>query len=48
MVKSDTWKSKLKERNWEDNYLSGQAFEAFLAQEQKRVAEILTSVGIGR
>jgi len=48
MAKSEAWRAKLKERGWEDNYLSGAAFRTFLVDEQKRVAEILTTVGIGR
>jgi putative tricarboxylic transport membrane protein len=48
MVKSDAWAAKLRERGWEDNYLSGAAFAEFLAGEQKRIKQVLTSVGIGR
>jgi putative tricarboxylic transport membrane protein len=47
LVKSDAWKAKLKEKSWEDNYLSGDQFKSFLTAEQARVAEILKSVGIG-
>jgi putative tricarboxylic transport membrane protein len=47
LVKSEAWKAKLKEKNWEDNYLAGDQFKTFLATEQTRVAEILKSVGIG-
>jgi putative tricarboxylic transport membrane protein len=48
MVKSPQWKKKLAERGWEDNYLAGSAFQNFLAEEQKRVGEILRSVGLAR
>jgi putative tricarboxylic transport membrane protein len=47
LVKSDAWKAKLKERGWEDNYLSGDQFKSFLTAEQARIADILKSVGIG-
>lgn len=46
MVKSDQWKQKLVERNWLDNYLSGPEFATYLAEEDKRVTEILKSVGL--
>jgi putative tricarboxylic transport membrane protein len=48
MVKSPQWKQKLVERGWEDNYLAGAAFQSFLADEQKRVGDILRSVGLAR
>lgn len=46
MVKSEQWKKQLAERNWLDNYLAGPEFEAYLAEENKRVTEILKSVGL--
>jgi putative tricarboxylic transport membrane protein len=48
MVKSPQWQAKLKERGWEDNYLSGDAFVAYVASEQMRVGDVLKSIGIGR
>ena len=48
MVKSDQWKAKLKERGWEENYLSGDAFRKYVTAEQSRVGEIMKSIGIGR
>jgi putative tricarboxylic transport membrane protein len=48
MVKSDQWKAKLKERGWEENYLSGNAFRKYVSDEQTRVSEIMRSVGLGR
>jgi putative tricarboxylic transport membrane protein len=48
MVKSEQWKAKLKERGWEENYLSGDAFRQYVAAEQSRVSEIMKSIGIGR
>ncbi len=46
MVKSDAWKKKLVEKDWLDNYLAGDAFDAFLKQENARVTEILKTVGL--
>jgi putative tricarboxylic transport membrane protein len=46
MVKSKEWTEILKQRGWDDAYLSGDQFAAFLKQEQARVAEVLKSVGL--
>ena len=46
MAKSEQWKKQLAERNWLDNYLAGPEFAAYLAEENKRVTEILKSVGL--
>lgn len=46
MVKSEQWKKQLAERNWLDNYLAGPEFVAYLDEENKRVTEILKSVGL--
>ena len=46
MVKSESWKSVLKQKGWDDAYLPGDQFAAFLKQEQTRVAEVLKSVGL--
>ncbi len=46
MVKTDAWKKKLVEKDWLDNYLSGQAFADYLKSENVRVKEILKSVGL--
>ncbi len=46
MAKSPAWAELLKQRGWDDAYLSGDAFAAFLKQEQARVAEVLKSVGL--
>ncbi len=46
MLKSDSWKSILKQMGWDDAYLAGDAFAAFLKQEQTRVAAVLKSVGL--
>jgi putative tricarboxylic transport membrane protein len=46
MVKSESWKSILKQKGWDDAYLAGDEFAAFLKQEQTRVAGVLKSVGL--
>jgi putative tricarboxylic transport membrane protein len=46
MVKSATWKDILKQKGWDDAFLAGDAFVAFLKQEQTRVNEVLKSVGL--
>jgi putative tricarboxylic transport membrane protein len=46
MAKSATWKDILKQKGWDDAYLAGDAFTAFLKQEQIRVNEVLKSVGL--
>jgi putative tricarboxylic transport membrane protein len=47
MAKSPQWQAKLKEKGWEDNYLSGDGFVNYLKSEQTRVGQVLKSVGIG-
>jgi putative tricarboxylic transport membrane protein len=46
MAKSPAWKDILKQKGWIDAYLPGDAFAAFLKQEQTRVAAVLKSVGL--
>jgi putative tricarboxylic transport membrane protein len=46
MAKSKEWKDILKEKGWDDAYLSGDAFASFLKQEQQRVGDVLKSVGL--
>ncbi len=46
MVKSKEWAELLKSRGWDDYYLAGDAFTAFLKEEQGRVGEVLRSVGL--
>jgi putative tricarboxylic transport membrane protein len=46
LAKSATWKDILKQKGWDDAYLSGDAFVTFLKQEQVRVSEVLKSVGL--
>jgi putative tricarboxylic transport membrane protein len=45
-LKSDEWNKVLKARGWDDAYQDADAFAAFLKQDQVRVKEVLTSVGL--
>jgi putative tricarboxylic transport membrane protein len=45
-VKSKEWAELLKARGWEDYYLPGDQFAAFLKAEQVRVGDVLKSVGL--
>jgi putative tricarboxylic transport membrane protein len=45
-VKSSDWQETLKQKGWDDYYLAGDAFESFLKDEQKRVGDILRSIGL--
>jgi putative tricarboxylic transport membrane protein len=46
LAKSNAWKDMLKQKGWDDAYLPGDAFAKFLGDEQKRVGEVLKSVGL--
>ena len=46
MAKSKTWQEILKQKGWDDAYLAGDGFVAFLKQEQTRVKDVLVSVGL--
>jgi putative tricarboxylic transport membrane protein len=46
LVKSKEWEDIRKQKGWDDAYLSGDAFAKFLAEEQARTREVLTSVGL--
>lgn len=46
MVKSKEWGEVLKARGWDDYYLAGEPFAAFLKDEQARVADVLRSIGL--
>ena len=46
MVKSDAWKEVLKQKGWDDAYLPGDAFAAFLKSENTRVTGVLKSIGL--
>jgi putative tricarboxylic transport membrane protein len=46
LVKSGTWKDILKQKDWDDAYLSGDAFAAFLKQESARISGVMKSIGL--
>jgi putative tricarboxylic transport membrane protein len=46
LVKSKEWQDTLKQKGWDDAYLSGDAFAKQLAEDIARTKEILTSVGL--
>lgn len=46
MVRSAAWKEQLKKHNWEDAYLAGDAFAAFIKSENERIAKVLQGVGL--
>lgn len=46
MVKSKEWAEILKARGWDDAYLGGADFDAFLKAEQARVAKVMQDVGL--
>ena len=46
MHQSAEWKTVLERNNWLDMYLPGPEFEAFLGQENARVASVLESIGL--
>jgi putative tricarboxylic transport membrane protein len=44
---SQEWKDALVKNGWSDAYLSGDGFSTFLTEQDKRVADTLTQVGLG-
>jgi putative tricarboxylic transport membrane protein len=46
MVKSKEWQEILKARGWDDSFLAGDAFGAFLKDEITRVSKVMTEVGL--
>jgi len=46
LVKSPAWQDVLKQKGWDDAYLSGDAFADFLKKENVRVTDVLKSVGL--
>ncbi|APV51750.1 C4-dicarboxylate ABC transporter substrate-binding protein [Betaproteobacteria bacterium GR16-43] len=47
-VKSPAWKESLKKNEWEDFYQPGDAFGKFIDDENKRIADILAALGLGK
>jgi len=48
MAKSPAWAEILKAKGWDDAYLPGDEFAAFLKQEQTRVSNVLVSIGLAK
>jgi putative tricarboxylic transport membrane protein len=46
MAQSDAWKKTLTDKNWLDLYMSGDEFATFLTDENKRITETLTQIGL--
>ncbi|WID98938.1 tripartite tricarboxylate transporter substrate-binding protein [Bosea vestrisii] len=46
LVAGAEWKALLKARGWDDYYLAGEPFAAFLKEEQVRVGDILKTIGL--
>ena len=46
MVKSDGWKQTLATKGWMDTYLAGDAFAAYLTEEEARVTTVLKEIGL--
>jgi putative tricarboxylic transport membrane protein len=47
MTRTPTWAETLQRRGWLDATLAGPEFDAFVAAEQRRIAQVLTEMGIG-
>lgn len=46
LVKSPQWQDVLKQKDWDDAFLPGDQFAAFLKDEQTRVRAVLTEIGL--
>jgi putative tricarboxylic transport membrane protein len=46
VVKSDAWQEQLERNGWDDTYLSGDEFDSFLDDEQKRIHGVLVDIGL--
>ena len=46
MVETEAWQETLERFNWTGAYLSGDAFDEYLASEKERVTEVLTEIGL--
>jgi putative tricarboxylic transport membrane protein len=46
LARSASWKDVLKKNNWDDAYLAGDAFAAFLKSENDRVSKVLQAAGL--
>ncbi|MEE2570196.1 tripartite tricarboxylate transporter substrate-binding protein [Pseudarthrobacter sp. J64] len=46
MHSSEAWKETLKTRGWTDAFITGDEFTSFLTEQDKRVADVLTKLGL--
>ena len=46
MARSGSWKAELKKHNWDDAYLAGDHYAAFIRTENERVGRVLKEVGL--
>jgi len=46
MRRSPAWAEAIRQKGWQDAYLPGEAFDAFLREEQDRLAGVLISLGL--
>jgi putative tricarboxylic transport membrane protein len=46
MHATEGWKEALKTNSWTDAFITGDEFETFLAEQDKRVADVLTKLGL--
>ncbi|MET0417796.1 MAG: tripartite tricarboxylate transporter substrate-binding protein [Actinoplanes sp.] len=47
MTRTDTWAETLQRRGWLDATLTGPEFDAFMQDEQRRIAQVIAEMGIG-
>lgn len=46
LARSASWKAELKKHNWDDAYLAGDAYGAFIKAENERIGGVLKGVGL--
>lgn len=46
MHASESWKTALKTHGWSDAFITGDEFKSFLTEQDKRVADVLTKLGL--
>jgi putative tricarboxylic transport membrane protein len=46
MHASQAWKDALKTNGWSDAFITGDEFKSFLTEQDKRVADVLTKLGL--
>jgi putative tricarboxylic transport membrane protein len=43
---TEGWKEALKTHSWTDAFITGDEFKSFLTDQDKRVADVLTKLGL--